>query len=147
MICAQFIFAQIRYAQSHAQSSVRDRFRDRCKRKYLPSALSHSQQQKGGVSSSTQSSRLSAACGNMPEKIIIVTGFGPFAGHEERNASWEAVKLLPDVFHFRKDAYQLRKYQVPVIYEEVNRILPQIWNQKPDVSLTFLALLFVRNDR
>uniref|UniRef100_A0A6E8VR54 Pyroglutamyl-peptidase I n=1 Tax=Anopheles coluzzii TaxID=1518534 RepID=A0A6E8VR54_ANOCL len=69
----------------------------------------------------------------MPEKIIIVTGFGPFAGHEERNASWEAVKLLPDVFHFRKDAYQLRKYQVPVIYEEVNRILPHIWNQKPDL--------------
>uniref|UniRef100_A0A182WBK1 Uncharacterized protein n=1 Tax=Anopheles minimus TaxID=112268 RepID=A0A182WBK1_9DIPT len=69
----------------------------------------------------------------MPEKIIIVTGFGPFEGHEERNASWEAVNLLPDVFLFRKDTYQLRKYKVPVTYEEVDRIVPLIWNQQPDL--------------
>uniref|UniRef100_A0A182N986 Pyroglutamyl-peptidase I n=1 Tax=Anopheles dirus TaxID=7168 RepID=A0A182N986_9DIPT len=67
----------------------------------------------------------------MPEKIVIVTGFGPFAGHEERNASWEAVNLLPDVFPFGKQSYELRKFNVPVAYDEVDRIVPHIWSLKP----------------
>ncbi|XP_050075569.1 pyroglutamyl-peptidase 1 [Anopheles maculipalpis] len=69
----------------------------------------------------------------MPQKIIVVTGFGPFVGHEERNASWEAVNLLPDVFPFRKETYELRKHKVPVTYAEVDRIVPLIWNQQPDL--------------
>uniref|UniRef100_A0AAG5D973 Pyroglutamyl-peptidase 1 n=1 Tax=Anopheles atroparvus TaxID=41427 RepID=A0AAG5D973_ANOAO len=69
----------------------------------------------------------------MTKKTIVVTGFGPFVGHEERNASWEAVRLLPDVFHFRNDAYEIRKYEVPVTYEAVDRILPLIWDSKPDL--------------
>ncbi|XP_052867231.1 pyroglutamyl-peptidase 1 [Anopheles cruzii] len=64
-------------------------------------------------------------------KTIIVTGFGPFRGHENRNASWEAVRLLPDVFHFKDQPFELRKYEVPVTYEAVDRLVPLIWDTKP----------------
>ncbi|XP_058818797.1 pyroglutamyl-peptidase 1 [Topomyia yanbarensis] len=64
-------------------------------------------------------------------RTIFVTGFGPFAGHEERNASWEAVKLLPDSYQHHKVKYTIQKLQIPVTYEAVDAAVPKIWNQNP----------------
>lgn len=69
------------------------------------------------------------------ENIIYVTGFGPFKGHEEKNASWEAVKLLPDSLEVSDKVFVLRKEEISVTYEEVNRKVPEIWETKPKVRI------------
>lgn len=67
------------------------------------------------------------------ENVVYVTGFGPFKGHEEKNASWEAVKLLPDSITVREKVFTLRKEEVPVTYEQVNSKVPEIWKPNPKV--------------
>ncbi|XP_058453906.1 pyroglutamyl-peptidase 1 [Malaya genurostris] len=68
-------------------------------------------------------------------KVIFVTGFGPFAGHEERNASWEAVKLLPDSYQHQHGKYIMKKLQIPVTYEAVDAAVPKIWSQNPTLVI------------
>ncbi|XP_018571007.1 pyroglutamyl-peptidase 1 [Anoplophora glabripennis] len=54
---------------------------------------------------------------------IIVTGFGPFRNHNV-NASWEAVKLLPDSFY----GFNIIKQEIPVTYYHVENYVPDLWN-------------------
>ncbi|KAK9872462.1 hypothetical protein WA026_017931 [Henosepilachna vigintioctopunctata] len=63
------------------------------------------------------------------DKNILVTGFGPFGNHPI-NASWEAVKLLPDEFL----GHKVVKCQIPVSYTDVENKIPQMWSSlKPEL--------------
>lgn len=66
--------------------------------------------------------------------LIYVTGFGLFGGHEQVNASWEAVRLLPTV-HILADGsrYRLKLREVPVTYSDVDQAVDDIWKEDPKV--------------
>lgn len=65
------------------------------------------------------------------DNLIVVTGYGAFKGHEELNASWEAVKLLPNEVRVEETNFQLRKWPVAVEYGEVDKTIQLLWKQKP----------------
>lgn len=70
---------------------------------------------------------------------IIVTGFGPFRNHNV-NASWEAVKLLPEHFN----GFHIIKKEIPVTYNHVENLVPDIWNTfNPIVSTLFSHKILV----
>lgn len=68
--------------------------------------------------------------------LIYVTGYGPFVGHETKNASWEAVQLLPDYHQINNGEHQLHivRQEIPVVYEDVDRAVEQIWKHQPKVK-------------
>ncbi|KAH8368659.1 hypothetical protein KR084_003815 [Drosophila pseudotakahashii] len=68
-------------------------------------------------------------------KLIVVSGFGPFLGHEAVNASWEAVKLLPEVLTHNDIEYDLEKRLVPVEYGAVDEAVTEIWDRQPDLVI------------
>ena len=68
----------------------------------------------------------------MEKKNILVTGFGPFAGHPI-NASWESVKLLPALWHH--DQIELVIDEIPVSYDFVEKSATSL-----NVALIFLIL-------
>lgn len=45
----------------------------------------------------------------MYAREIYVSGFGPFRGHEDCNASTEAVKLLPDSIDLKAVKFKINK--------------------------------------
>ncbi|CAH1115503.1 unnamed protein product [Psylliodes chrysocephalus] len=55
---------------------------------------------------------------------IVVTGFGPFFGHTI-NASWEAVRLLPDEIN----GITIIKKEIPVQYSHIQTKIPQLWEE------------------
>ena len=59
----------------------------------------------------------------MKQKIIL-TGFGPFRGHDI-NASWESVKLVPELWE--NDKYEIIIEEIPVQYEFVETKVPDKW--------------------
>jgi len=68
-------------------------------------------------------------------KLIVVSGFGPFLGHEAVNASWEAVKLLPEILTHDGIEYDLEKRLVSVEYGAVDEAVAEIWKRQPYVSI------------
>jgi pyrrolidone-carboxylate peptidase len=64
------------------------------------------------------------------EDLIVVTGYGPFAGHDV-NASGEAVKLLPENVKVGDKKYEIKKIHVLVEYDEVDRTVENIWKMRP----------------
>lgn len=78
---------------------------------------------------------------------VVVTGFGPFVGHETVNASWEAVRELP-LEHTLPDGRicHLHRQKVAVTYKAVDEAVEQIWSGKPDVSAVHHISLLLRLD-
>lgn len=68
------------------------------------------------------------------ENLIVVTGYGQFAGHEV-NASGEAVKLLPEEIEVGAKKYQIKKIEVSVEYEDVDKKVDEIWSLKPHLVI------------
>lgn len=64
------------------------------------------------------------------DNLIVVTGYGQFAGHEV-NASGEAVKLLPKELKVASKTYKIRVLIVSVEYDDVDRKVDEIWKMKP----------------
>ncbi|XP_053692612.1 pyroglutamyl-peptidase 1-like [Sabethes cyaneus] len=69
------------------------------------------------------------------KRNIVVTGFGLFAGYTDRNPSWEAVKLLPDMYEFKYVQYRIDKLLVPVEFDAVDEVVPQIWKGEPTLVI------------
>lgn len=68
----------------------------------------------------------------MNRKKLLITGFDPFGG-ETINASWEAVRQLPD----RIGDYDLYKLQIPTIFGQgAELILKEAERIQPDVILS-----------
>lgn len=76
-------------------------------------------------------------------KSILVTGFGPFGDHKI-NASWEAVKLLPDEL----EKFKIVKMEIPVAYHIVETKIPELWNEfDPEVSKKQVNVVFGEIER
>ena len=58
------------------------------------------------------------------KKAFLITGFGPFKGHPI-NASWESVKLLPNLW--KHDQIELVLDEIPVSYEFVKCQVTEKW--------------------
>ncbi|KAJ8679066.1 hypothetical protein QAD02_014853 [Eretmocerus hayati] len=68
---------------------------------------------------------------------ILVTGFGPFKDNKI-NASWEAVKLLPDLFKSNPETSQINLIieEIPVAYKIVSSKIQELWEQhKPSIIM------------
>lgn len=60
----------------------------------------------------------------MNKRKIIVTGFGPFNEHTI-NASWEAVRLLPELL--AETDFELIIEEIPVTYKDVDERIKILW--------------------
>jgi pyroglutamyl-peptidase len=74
---------------------------------------------------------------NDVQQTVVVTGFGPFGAHKI-NASWEAVKQLPELLKISKDSMKINLIieEIPVAYKHVSFKIKELWEKhKPSVSI------------
>lgn len=66
-------------------------------------------------------------------QVVLLSGFGPFGEHSI-NASWESVKEVSTIELEEKYNIKIVNVEIPVIYEEVDRQIPALWEKyKPIV--------------
>ncbi|BFZ02553.1 hypothetical protein BsWGS_05592 [Bradybaena similaris] len=78
------------------------------------------------------------------KKCVVVTGFGPFKGHNI-NASWISVQELARL-GLDADHVELVIYEIPVIYDEVKKIIPQLWEKHKPVLIVHVGVSGVANE-
>lgn len=69
---------------------------------------------------------------------VLVTGFGPFQGHEEVNPSWEAVKELKKLGVAHN--VNLVTVEVPVEYQHVQKHIPLLWKEYRPVLVVHVGV-------
>uniref|UniRef100_A0A0B6YKG2 Pyroglutamyl-peptidase I n=1 Tax=Arion vulgaris TaxID=1028688 RepID=A0A0B6YKG2_9EUPU len=77
-------------------------------------------------------------------KCVVVTGFGPFKGHNV-NSSWISVQELAKI-GLNVDQVELVIYEIPVIYDEVKTIIPQLWKKHKPVLMVHVGVSGVANE-
>ncbi|XP_005107404.1 pyroglutamyl-peptidase 1 [Aplysia californica] len=71
------------------------------------------------------------------KRCVCVTGFGPFKGHLV-NASWVAVQELAKLG--LSDDVELIIYELPVVYEDVKKIIPGLWEKHKPVLMVHVGV-------
>lgn len=62
-------------------------------------------------------------------KVVLVTGFGPFFNHKI-NASWEAVKEMATLgIEHEGQKVPLETREIPVIYKTISESIPVLWDE------------------
>ncbi|XP_014228626.1 pyroglutamyl-peptidase 1 [Trichogramma pretiosum] len=72
-----------------------------------------------------------------PKETVLVTGFGLFRDYDV-NASWEAVKLLPELFSKSEISSEINLVieEIPVAYQTVDKKVEELYKKhKPSVIL------------
>ncbi|XP_050541180.1 pyroglutamyl-peptidase 1 [Daktulosphaira vitifoliae] len=75
----------------------------------------------------------------MVEKVIVVTGFGPFRQYKV-NSSWEIAKCLFDTGIENELNCKLIKIEVPVSYKDVDEIIPKLWTEYKPTLMVHLGV-------
>ncbi|XP_011498231.1 PREDICTED: pyroglutamyl-peptidase 1 [Ceratosolen solmsi marchali] len=84
-----------------------------------------------------QESKNSFKMENEVRLTVLVTGFGPFGSHKI-NASWEAVKQLPELFKTLGDSMKINLIveEIPVAYKQVSFKVKELWEKyKPSIIM------------
>ncbi|KAJ9590146.1 hypothetical protein L9F63_016731 [Diploptera punctata] len=76
---------------------------------------------------------------SMKEETVVVTGFGPFTGHEV-NSSWECVKLLPTLNIESELGVKLVIKQIPVSYEYIDDNVPALWKEHNPILMVHVGV-------
>ncbi|XP_063221537.1 pyroglutamyl-peptidase 1 [Bacillus rossius redtenbacheri] len=81
----------------------------------------------------------------LKEKMVVVTGFGPFGEHSV-NASWEAVKLLPSLALDEELGLRLHVEEVSVAYDAVSSQVPRLWQALEPALVVHVGVSSVATD-
>ncbi|XP_015512750.1 pyroglutamyl-peptidase 1 [Neodiprion lecontei] len=81
---------------------------------------------------------------NKGNRVVLVTGFGPFAGHP-KNASWEAVKELKNSDLEDVCNVTMVTMEVPVAYESVSHLIPKLWLEHKPMLVVHIGVSGMAN--
>ncbi|XP_046746255.1 pyroglutamyl-peptidase 1 [Diprion similis] len=81
---------------------------------------------------------------NKGNRVVLVTGFGPFSGHPT-NASWEAVKELKNSDLEDACNVTMITFEVPVAYEFVSNLIPKLWMEHKPMLVVHIGVSGMAN--